>query len=28
VIDTNSLEIISKIPTGNIPFWIAVPAND
>ena len=27
VIDTNSLEIISRIPTGNIPFWISVSGN-
>jgi YVTN family beta-propeller protein len=27
VIDTNSLEIISRIPTGNVPFWIAVSRN-
>jgi YVTN family beta-propeller protein len=28
VIDTNSLEIISRIPTGNVPFWIAMSRNN
>jgi DNA-binding beta-propeller fold protein YncE len=25
--DTNSMEIIKQIPTGNAPFWLAVPGN-
>jgi YVTN family beta-propeller protein len=28
VIDTNSLEITSRIPTGNFPFWIAISGNN
>ena len=27
VIDTNNLEIVKRIPTGNVPFWLAVPGN-
>jgi YVTN family beta-propeller protein len=27
VIDSNNLEIAKRIPTGNAPFWIAVPGN-
>ena len=28
IIDTNNLGIVKRIPTGNVPFWIAVPGND
>jgi YVTN family beta-propeller protein len=27
VIDTNNLEIVKRIPTGNVPFWLAVTGN-
>ena len=27
VIDLESLEIVDRIESGNIPFWIAIPGN-
>jgi hypothetical protein len=27
VIDTNNLEIVKQIPTGNVLFWLAVVGN-